>query len=221
MSISNARNRMMAAAVAEAEPRAGDVVGFPDDDCWFPDGFLGRLVALFGQSANLDVLVCRVSLDPNADGFDAASSRPMAVRQAVRVTTSNNMFFRGSLIAAIGRFDPGLGLGTASGGGEDTDYVIRAFLQARDAELIDRPLVGHPVPDRVSAARYFRGALIVLAYHARSRPALTLEYLRKILVGLYFTMSGKISVAGYRHALADGARALRAKRDLAVVREAA
>lgn len=218
MSISAARNRMMADAVAEATPQDGDVVGFPDDDCWFADGFLQCLADLFDENARLGVLVCRVSLDPDPNGFDAGSVTPLAAHQAVRLATSNNMFFRGALTSAIGRFDPELGLGTASGGGEDTDYVIRAYLRAREAGLIDRPLVGHPVPDRISAARYFRGALIVLAYHARSSPALTLECFRKIFVGLYFTASGKMSLAGYRQALADGARAFGAKRDLAPAR---
>lgn len=207
----------MAQAAAEAEADPSDVVGFPDDDCWFPNGFFENLIALFENYPTLDVFVCRSDNKPNPKGFEAASLTPMATFQAVRMATSNNMFLRGRLLGTIGSFDPELGLGTASGGGEDTDYLIRAYLKARSAGYIDRPLVGHPPPDRKSAAKYFHGALIVLAYHARSHPALAWELFRKILVGCYFTFSGEMSVAAYRRSLVSGARAFITKRSLAPI----
>jgi hypothetical protein len=209
LSLSAARNRMLAAARVEAPAGPDDIVGFPDDDCWLPSGFLARLIEVFRARPMLDLLLCRVALDPNTAQFDARSVVPASASAVVRQSNSNNMFLRGSLLDPVGDFDPALGLGTPAGGGEDTDYVIRVFLRSKEAGLIDRPLVGHPVPDRDSAAKYFRGAFIVLARHARRRPALARELLRKLLVGLYFIAQGRLSVKTYSVALSDGLRAWR------------
>jgi hypothetical protein len=122
------------------------------------------------------------------------------------------MFLRGALVASIGPFDPNLGLGTPAGGGEDTDFAIRAYLRARQSGIVDLALVGHATPDRLSAAKYFHGALVVLSSHALERPALAFEFLRKLLVGVYFIADGKLAPRGYFAALRDGARALVAAR---------
>ncbi|MBV9077398.1 MAG: glycosyltransferase family 2 protein [Methylobacteriaceae bacterium] len=209
VSLSEARNRLLAAAWDEGPPAADDVVGFPDDDCWLPEGWLAEVDRLFTSHERLDVLVCRVSLDPVAP--DAAPPlRPAAARDVVRMASSNSMFLRAPLVREIGPFDPELGLGTAAGGGEDTDYVIRAYLAGRETGFIDSPLVGHPPPSRDTAAKYYRGAFLVLARHARRQAALRREFLRKILVGLYFAGRGKLSLRDYGAALREGATAWRA-----------
>ena len=181
---------------------ADDIIGFPDDDCWLQDHFVDRINALFTSRSDLDVLVCRVSLDPDSRSFDAMAMRPAAVSEIVRFSTSNNFFVRGSILARVGIFDPELGVGTPNGGGEDTDFVIRALLQASFVGLVDRPLVGHPEPNTDSAAKYFRGAFIVLARHAWRRPGLMREFLRKIFVGLYFVAKGKMTVATLARSIA-------------------
>ncbi len=209
LSLSAARNRLMDAAFREEPAGRDDIVGFPDDDCWFPAGFLARVAGVFGSRPALDLVVCRCARAPDPAVFDASDLAPVSARAIVRLSSSNTMFLRGSLPGPVGDFDPGLGLGTPAGGGEDTDYVIRAFLRSREAGFIDRALVGHPEPDRDSAAKYFRGAFIVLARHARSRPALTREFLRKLLVGLYFIGRGQLSPGTYTRALGDGLRAWR------------
>lgn len=219
LSISAARNNQMASALREIPAADNDIIGFPDDDCWFPSGFLERLERVFAARRGIDLLVCRCSRRPDKAPFDAAEVSPVNVRTIVRLSSSNSMFLRGSLVGPIGGFDPALGLGTPSGGGEDTDYVIRAFLLGREAGFIDRPLIGHPEPDPNSAAKYFRGAFIVLAQHARSRPALTWEFARKIMVGLYFIGRGKLSPSLYGRALGEGLRAWR-RRSLSPVRSA-
>jgi hypothetical protein len=185
------------------------VVAFPDDDCWYPDRFLERLTRAFVERDTLDLMICRMSLDPDAAPFAAADIAPASARQVVRISSSNNIFLRGSLLAALGDFDLrlGLGPGTIVTGGEDTDYVIRAYLRARASGLVDRALVGHQPPDQGSAAKYFGGAMLVLARHARSRPALAAECLRKVLVGLYFACRGTLPLSGYADALHRGSHA--------------
>lgn len=209
LSVSAARNLLFAHAMADGVFRESDVLGFPDDDCWMPDGFLRRLADVFEERRDLGLLACRSDLEPDGADFDARSLERASVPALVRQSSSNTMFVRGCVAARVGHFDPELGLGTPAGGGEDTDYVIRASLQSREAGFIDRALVGHRPSDRASAARYFRGAFIVLAQHARRSPALRREFLRKVLVGGYFILRGRLAPTVYGQALLDGARALR------------
>ncbi|MGZ5924077.1 MAG: glycosyltransferase family 2 protein, partial [Rhizomicrobium sp.] len=143
MSLSQARNSLLGAALQSASIGEDCVVGFPDDDCWYPPRFVDFLVASFRRDGELDMLTCRVSLQP-VDPPSIESRVPAAKAwQVVRRSSSNSMFFRGATVAAIGPFDPAFGLGTPSGAGEDTDYALRALLKARRATYIDLPLVGH------------------------------------------------------------------------------
>lgn len=208
-SVSAARNRLMAAALVEVPFGADDVVAFPDDDCWYTDGFLARLEMAFAERPSLDLLVCRVALDPEDAPDRFADIAPASAAQIVRLTMSNSLFVRGSLATTLGGFDPTLGLGTPAHGGEDTDYAVRALLAGTMAGFLDRPLVGHPPADRSAAVRYYHGAAIVLARYARRRPVLMREYLRKLLVGLVFTALGRLPARTYVEALRNTLHALR------------
>lgn len=193
-SLSTARNRLITTALAEAVPEDDDVIGFPDDDCWYPDHVGTSLADTFATLPDLDVLICRVKRQPDDEPIATEEVRQAAVREVVRLATSNSMFVRGSVFLRVGAFDPDLGVGTVNGGAEDTDYAIRALLAAGRADLVNRALIAHPEPDQASAAKYYRGALIVLARHAGRRPALMFEFLRKLLVGGYFVSRRKLSV---------------------------
>lgn len=197
LSLSAARNMMLERARNEHIWDEDDLAGFPDDDAWLPDQVAACLIKVFSHSDKLDLLICRVSLKPDKRAFNASDVGPVSTSQIVRVTTSNSMFIRGTLIPHLGDFDPALGVGTLNGGGEDTDFVIKAYLAARTSGLIDRPIIGHPEPDVASAAKYFRGGLVVLARHARSHPDLMREFVRKIAVGGYFILRQKVSLSTF------------------------
>lgn len=206
ISVSHARNLMIAEAL-KAPPAADDVVAFPDDDAWFPEGFLPELASFFQARPSIGLLVSRVSLSPESGSPWSGRAVPATVAHIVRLTMSSSMFFRGRTFLAVGMFDPGLGLGTPTGGGEDTDYAIRALLAAPESVFVDRALVGHPVADRAAAAKYFIGSMTVLAKHAWRRPTLTVEFVRKIAVGLYFTLGGSLKAGAYLRTLRIAASA--------------
>ena len=107
-SLSTARNRLIAAALAEAVPDNDDVIGFPDDDCWYPDHVGTSLADTFATLPDLDVLICRVKRQPDDEPIEAEEVRQAAVREVVRLTTSNSMFVRGSVFLRVGEFDPDL-----------------------------------------------------------------------------------------------------------------
>lgn len=213
MPLSAARNHLMAEALAEAPFGDDDIVAFPDDDCWYPDGLLAQLETAFRERSRLDLLLCRVSLDPYEAPDALEAMEPATTAAVVRLTMSNSLFVRGRLATALGAFDPALGLGTPAQGGEDTDYAIRAFLAGQETAFVDRALVGHPVADRKAALRYFHGATLVLARHARHarhKPALMREFLRKLLVGFYFVGRGRLDPRHFLDILRESAGSFRA-----------
>ena len=205
VSLSQARNSLLEAALKSGSIDDDCVVAFPDDDCWYPPRFIDFLVASFRCDGELDMLTCRVSLQP-ANPPSIGSHVPAAKAwQVVRRSSSNSMFFRGATVAAVGPFDPAFGLGTANGSGEDTDYALRALLKARRATFIDLPLVGHRESDLASVARYYQGALAVLSRHALERPDFCFEYVRKLAVGAYLALLSHLTLREYLAAIASSA----------------
>ena len=192
-SLSAARNHLLRVIQSKTPLLDHDIVGFPDDDCWFPADFLPSLSLAFRDRADLEVLFCRSSCHPDEGAFFPDEMVTASIPQIVRLSSSNNVFYRASALRAVGLFDPDLGLGTPIGGSEDTDYIIRCALAVGACSFIDRRLVGHAEPNRASAVKYFRGSLVVLTRYADRQPRLLLEFLRKICVGLVFAMQGSIS----------------------------
>ncbi len=106
---------------------SGDVIGFPDDDCWYPDDLLESLARLFAGDPALDGITCR-PIYAGVHGFDTASG-DVTRRNVFRRGISYTIFLREHVVRAVGDFDESLGLGTKSRkiGLEETDYLIRAL----------------------------------------------------------------------------------------------
>ena len=206
VSLSQARNSLLEAARNYGAIDDDCVVGFPDDDCWYPPRFIEFLAASFRRDRELDMLTCRVSLQPVTPPAIESHVPAAKVWQVVRRSSSNSMFFRGATVAAVGPFDLAFGLGTANGGGEDTDYALRALLKARRAMFVDLPLVGHRESDLASVARYYKGSLAVLSRHALARPDFCFEYVRKLAVGAYLASRSQLTLRGYLASIISSAR---------------
>ena len=105
----------------------GDVVAFPDDDCWYPPDLLKQVVKLLSDREDLDGVTGR-PIDPRALGFDRKSGL-INPRNVFRRAISYTIFLRQRVVRAVGNFNESLGLGTESGmvGLEETDYLIRAI----------------------------------------------------------------------------------------------
>jgi hypothetical protein len=208
ISLSEARNRLLDAAQKCAALTPDCVVGFPDDDCWYPPRFVRQLAAAFERDPQLDMLSCRVSLAPVVPISIEVKFMNAKAWQVVRRSSSNSIFVRGATAAAIGEFDRTLGLGTPNGSGEDTDYALRALLAARKAVFVDLPMVGHRASDVASVARYYKGALIVLGRYALQSPELLFKYVRKLAVGAYLVLRSHLSLREYFISIGNGLREL-------------
>ncbi|WP_082708746.1 glycosyltransferase [Thiobacillus denitrificans] len=126
----------------------GDLVAFPDDDCWYPDGLLSYVASRFKLDSGLDGLTGRfVDEDGRAEGRWLARSQVLNRYTVWRGAISFSIFLRRSLVDRIEPFDEalGVGAGTAWGAGEETDYLLRS-LNAGGRIVFDHELVlRHPV----------------------------------------------------------------------------
>jgi len=128
---------------------SGDIIAFPDDDCWYPNDLLERVLTLFRENPAADCITGR-AIDPSVLGFRNTSG-PVTKQNVFRCGISYTIFIRAKAMEGIGGFDESLGLGTVSGriALEETDYLIRALSASRSifyhAELNvfhgDSPLV--------------------------------------------------------------------------------
>lgn len=171
--LSRARNVGLRAA-------RGNIVGFPDDDCWYDADVVARCLAFFAGSTSFAGLTgaCRDERGrPSAGRLDevaGAVERFNVFRRAVSTT----LFCRVDVARAVGGFDEGLGLGAGTpwGSGEETDFVLRCLARGHAFYFDPTFVVRHPQvrPPSLRDARrrgraYGRGFARVLTLHGYSR----------------------------------------------------
>ena len=108
----------------------GDIVAFPDDDCWYEPDTLQQAVAFFEQRPEAGSIMGVWGHCPSAPHLCTEGQQPALVKTYQLFTRGETyvQFYRRAVIEAVGKFDEELGPGTGLpyGGGEDTDYLLRA-----------------------------------------------------------------------------------------------
>ena len=194
VSASRARNLLLHEAHEKGLLARAPLVAFPDDDCWYPDGLLERLLDLFRTDQALDFWFCRYASAPQAPARPLTREmRSPSVFEVAAEASSNTIFLRGRILETLGEFDEELGIGTENNGGEDTDYALRAFRQSRKCRFVNRALIGHRDNSPRFRSRYFRGSLIAIARHTAMRPASAALLLRKLMVGGFLVATRRMS----------------------------
>lgn len=194
LSLSRARNILMDAFLSEAKD--DDVVAFPDDDAWYPDGFAVWMSQQFGQNPDLDFLFCRYASSPTPVET-ASPARTASVMDVLKFASSNTLFARAARIRAVGHYDEELGVGAVHGGGEDTDYGLRLRKMSRVMVFVDAALVGHRDKFAGLRGRYYQGGLAAIARNASSDPAVLVQMVRKMLVGGYLVLKREHSLGDW------------------------
>ena len=145
--LSHARNVGLAFAT-------GDILAFPDDDCWYNPLLLASVSNWFEQHREYGILTIGAE-DHNGISSgnrwiqDRCEIRPS---NAFRTTFSSTIFVRSSSAIRDGLFDEsiGAGAGTRFGSGEETDYIL-GMLAAGVRGYFDRAWhIGHPKRDMLS-----------------------------------------------------------------------
>ncbi len=205
LSLSAARNRMIEEVRGRGYADAGAIVAFPDDDAWYPAGFLPELHRRFAADPSLGFWFCRYGSQPVALASQADAAA--GIGRILRSASSNTIVLRGSLMAAMPPFDERLGVGAGLPGGEDTDYAIAAWVRGPAIASVDAPCIGHRDYTAALRARYYGPALAAIFRHAlavrgpRRSAELWLQLLRKVAVGATDVLRGKMRMRDYGAAL--------------------
>lgn len=167
--LSRGRNRGWRAAT-------GDLVLFPDDDCWYPADFLSRIAASMA-SPDIDVLAGRAA-DEDGRSINGryATTRQEITRANIWTTQIEWVVtFRRAVLEQVGGYDEDIGVGASSAwqSGEGQDIMLRV-LAAGFRCVFDPSIVGHHAelnvtePDRAmcdKGRQYGRGMGHVLRKH--------------------------------------------------------
>jgi glycosyltransferase involved in cell wall biosynthesis len=141
---------------------SGDIVGFPDDDCWYEPNLLDKIANYFRDNPGIDC-ICTNVYDP--DRMLPYGKRPVDIRRRISFTNvfrlgiSVGIFVRREALELAGAyFDERLGAGTPIGSGEETELLGRLLAHGRRIDYLGDLQVYHPVP-------YYSNADILKYYH--------------------------------------------------------
>lgn len=150
----------------------GQLLAFPDDDCWYPAGVLARMVVHFAANPCLEIITCRTvdkhGRDSNGSFLqqDAVISR----RNVWKVGNSNGLFVRTSLARRLHGFnaDLGVGAGTQFGSGEESDFLLRALAAGAKGRYLAGLHTHHDQVDTVMNAQALRRARLYSRGYGRT-----------------------------------------------------
>jgi glycosyltransferase involved in cell wall biosynthesis len=112
---------------------SGDIVAFPDDDCWYPPQLLSQVNVFFEDNPNYHGMTVKPVDVLGRKLVNQASDRPCKIRKqdvfGYGKSISYCIFLRTIVTQEVGSFDEtlGVGAGTPWGAGEEADYLLRAI----------------------------------------------------------------------------------------------
>jgi glycosyltransferase involved in cell wall biosynthesis len=150
LSIVHMRERKRGASRARnigIEHARGDIVSFPDDDCWYPPDLLEKVVQTLVTHPEVDGLTGRLTDSQGSTVMGRFDSRPGSIEESnvwsrgIEAT----IFLRRSRVGNI-RFDESLGVGSGTewGAGEGTDLLLRLLADGKLLYYFPDIAVGHP-----------------------------------------------------------------------------
>ena len=125
---------------------SGDIVAFPDDDCWYPPDLLERVANFFEEHPGVDGLTGRSvdeNLSPSTTRWDFSKGIINRLNVFKRAT-SISMFIK--IYNHDECFDEtlGVGAGTPWGSGEEMDYILRLLEKGQRIYYDPNLFVYHP-----------------------------------------------------------------------------
>jgi 2-beta-glucuronyltransferase len=140
----------------------GDIVAFPDDDCWYFPETLGRVVAFFDQNPRIDMLLGRTVDGSGAPSLSPSRSESGSVNKSnIWVSgNSNTVFVRTNAVSAGGGFNEEIGVGAPSRfqSGEETDFILSLMESGARVVYLRDLKVGHEQVENVGMKRTLKRA---------------------------------------------------------------
>jgi len=139
--LSEARNQGLRIAT-------GDIIGFPDDDCWYEPETVACILQAFENDTSLSGLVANWVEQTNGGGnAHGDTDRPFSL-DAWRdfrggAASSITLFSKRSLLLDLQGFDVRLGVGKWYGAAEETDLVLRALAAGARIQRVTDARVHH------------------------------------------------------------------------------
>jgi glycosyltransferase involved in cell wall biosynthesis len=204
--VSRARNAGLSVA-------AGEIIAFPDDDCWYSPGLLRNVDQWFRNNSRYSILAVGAVDEAGAPSGNRwlQASCDLHPINIFRTTFCSSLFLRSEAVRQAS-FDEGIGPGSTNGFGcgDETDLVLN-ILSAGFSGRFDRTWhIGHPRRDMLShgvsngrAVTYGCGMGHVLRKH--SLFSLWVGLLAfDVLRGVVVVLRGRLSAAGFCFAHARG-----------------
>lgn len=149
--LSRARNRAVKDAI-------GEILAFPDDDCWYPKYMLSKVLDNFKKN-ECDIFTFKACDDSmkNIAPFDTGEGYCDKISIFKRVC-SISLFMKKHVYDLLGGFDEelGLGSGTPWSSGEDYELPIRAIEQGYKVYYNSDVYAHHEVQEIISSAAVAR-----------------------------------------------------------------
>jgi glycosyltransferase involved in cell wall biosynthesis len=135
-----------AARNAGLDAARGEIIAFPDDDCWYPSNLLDRVDKWFHANSRYSVLaVGALDNDGVSSGNrwvqDACDINSL---NALRTTFCSSLFISAAQLTRTVRFDPRLFPG------EETDFILRLLARGIRGRFDRELYIHHPRRDMLS-----------------------------------------------------------------------
>jgi glycosyltransferase involved in cell wall biosynthesis len=125
----------------------GEVIGFPDDDCWYEPDFLEQLANLFQAHPHWDGLTVPTADEqgrPSIARWDKHPGRLTKTNIGMR-GCSTGVYYRRHVCERVGTFDESIGAGISLvNPGSDVDYLHRVVRAGFDVQYQPHLAVRHP-----------------------------------------------------------------------------
>lgn len=167
----------------------GELVAFPDDDCWYPPELMASVAAWFDGHPRFALLgtAVRTAQNRRSGPRSPATSCIVTKENVWKCAVSTALFLRRRVSDAVGGFDERIGIGAPSPyqSGEETDYVLRAFDHGFGMWFEASLTVHHPSLDSIARLRkntypFALGTGCVLRMHGYSPYQISAHLVRSL-----------------------------------------
>jgi glycosyltransferase involved in cell wall biosynthesis len=136
----------------------GNLVAFPDDDCWYRPHTLHQVIGLFDAHPELDFITGRTFAANNVPSLSPTGDIGARIGRDNYLVcgNSNSIFARMAAVRRIGGFDERLGVGAATPfqSGEESDLVLSAMAAHMQLAYFPELIVHHDQVDTSNATAY-------------------------------------------------------------------